>query len=320
MPDHATKFSQNKPELMDWLILIAIIIIGGSSFSLIRGAVDTIPPAIIAAGRLWIGAIFMLLIMYGTGRRFPPILLPDNDQSNNLLQKQNPAWYPMIICGFIGNAIPFFLFAWAQQFLDSGLAGIYMALMPIWTLALAAFFVGEHLSGRKLIGFIFGFSGVIILMGPEVISGAANTKLTAQLALILATLCYAASAVITRRTTGIRPRVFAAGMLLWAAIFSIPSLIFIPWQIETWSMISLLCLIGLGLFPTGLAGFLLVIIIQRVGAGFMSYSNYLTPVWAVILGAIIYHERLPINALIALIFASLGLAISQSAVKKKNTS
>jgi len=295
------------PKPVDWFCLVMIIAMGGSSFALIEKAVESLPPTIITVGRLWIGAIMMTAIVLGTGRRFPPLLVKEDGQN-----RIDRGWLCMIVIGGVGTTIPFYIFPLAQLHVESGLAGVYMALMPIWTLGLAAMFAGEALTGRRFVGFIIGFLGVLILMGPAVFGDATQTNLLAQLGLVVATLCYAGSAVITRRAPAIRPRVFAAGSLLSAAIVATPGLLFTDWRLEQWELTGILSVFGLGIFSTGLGAFLIVVIIQRVGAGFMSFSNYITPVWAVILGAILFNERLSPNVFIALGVVIVGLAVSQS--------
>ncbi len=307
----------NTPHLYDWLLLVSIILIGGSSFALIKTALLTMPPVIIAVGRLWVATIALLVFMVATGRRFPAFIILKNKKKNI-----NPIWKYMIGVGSIGNTLPFFLFPWAQQYVPSGLAGVYMALMPIWTLGLAALFAGEALTGKKLTGFLLGFIGVIILMAPALKEGLGTTEFShtviyAQLALVLATLLYATSAVIVRRAPEIRPRIFSAGLLLSAAVTATPALFLVSWQYDQWSFVSIASVLALGLLPTALGAIIIVIIIQRMGAGFMSYSNYLTPVWAIILGAILFHERLSLNVFIALAVIITGLIISQTNIRKR---
>ena len=157
------------PQLADWLIFAFIIGIGGSSFAMIRGAVETVPPAVVTVGRLWVGAIFLYAVMKHAGRKFPPLI---EDTGNGATLHSHWRW--MISIGVIGYIAPFFLFPWAQQFVDSGLAGIYMAFMPIWTVVLAFLFAGEPLGPRKIIGFALGLIGVVLLIGPGVV-GLAQT-------------------------------------------------------------------------------------------------------------------------------------------------
>jgi drug/metabolite transporter (DMT)-like permease len=298
-------------KIYDWTLLALIVAFGGSAFVMIRTAVETIPPMGVAVGRIWVGALLLYAVMRAAGRRLPPLFV----RSSGAIRIRR-AWKWMFAVGAVGNLLPFFLFPWAQQYVESGLAGVYMAFMPIWTVALAYFFAGESLSGRKLIGFLLGFAGVMILMGPEVIRGALSSDIKAQAALLFATFLYAASAVIARRAPPIRPRVFAAGMMIVAAIMATPALLFVELQPSDWKFASIASVIGLGLFPTGLNGVLIIMLIRRAGAGFMSLSNYITPLWAVAMGAAIFHERLETTVFVALILILLGVAISQRARSK----
>ena len=294
------------PTTADWLLFLFLVIIGGSSFAMIRGAVETVPPIVVTVGRLWIGAIFLYIVMIHAGRRFPPLF-----ETTEKGLAIHPEWCWMLAIAAIGYVGPFFIFPWAQQFIDSGLAGIYMAFMPIWTVVLAFFFASESLGPKKIIGFLLGFAGVIILIGPDVFSQAGGTSLLAQAAVLAATVGYAAAAVITRNAPKIRPRVFAAGTLVCSSIMATPALLFADLNTATWSTAGIVNVIALGVGPTGLAGILLIILIQRVGAGFMALANYITPVWAVIVGALLFQERLEMSAFIALGIILTGVAISQ---------
>lgn len=292
--------------VFDWLLLALIVAFGGSSFVMIRTAVETAPPAVVAAGRLWVAAIVVYILMRAAGRRLPPFFI----RSGKKLRIRR-SWWWMIAVGASGNVLPFYIFPWAQQFVESGLAGVYMAFMPIWTVALAYFFAGEKLSQRKMAGFALGFLGVIVLMGPDAIKGALSSDLRAQIGLLLATFLYAASAVLSRRAPPIRPRVFAAGMLIVAAVMAIPALFVTELHREQWSLASLGAILFLGVFPTGINGILIIMLIRRAGAGFMAFSNYITPLWAVALGALVYHERLDWTVFIALAAILAGVAVSQ---------
>ncbi len=290
----------------DWALLAMIVAFGGSAFVMIRMAVATIPPFAVAIGRIWVGALLLYILMRAAGRRLPPFFT----RAHGRLRIRR-AWRWMIAVGAVGNLAPFFLFPWAQQFIESGLAGVYMAFMPIWTIALAYFFANERLNGRKLAGFAMGFAGVMILMGPGVIRGVISSDIKAQAALLLATFLYAAAAVLARRAPPIRPRVFAAGMMIVAAIMASPAVFFIDLRTEDWSAASIVSVIGLGFFPTGLNGVLIIMLIRRAGAGFMALTNYITPLWAVAMGAVFFGETLDPAVFIALTVILAGVAISQ---------
>lgn len=273
---------------------------------MIRNAVETVDPIGVTVGRLWVGAVILYVIMRQAGRHFPPFL----QRAGGKIRIRR-SWRYMIAVGLVGNVIPFLLFPWAQQYIDSGLAGVYMAFMPIWTIGLAFVFAGEAVTRNKLAGFLLGFAGVLILMGPEAVKGAATADFRAQAALLLATFLYAASAVITRKAPAIRPRIFSAGMILVAAIAATPLLLFSSIDPANWSLSSIASVIGLGIFPTGLNGVLIIMLIRRTGAGFMALSNYITPLWAIMMGAIFYQESLGWTVFAALAVILSGVAISQ---------
>lgn len=292
--------------LYDWALLALIVVFGGSSFAMIRNAVATVPPAAVAAGRLFVAAAVMYAIMRLAGRRLPPVFI----RTGKGLRIRR-SWLWMIGVGASGNVLPFYLFPWAQQHVESGLAGVYMAFMPIWTVALAYFFAGETLSGRKLAGFALGFAGVLLLMGPDALKGVMTSSFLAQAGLLLATFLYGVSAVMARRAPPIAPRVFASGMLIVAAMMSVPALFLTDLHRDEWTLSSLASIVYLGVFPTGLNGLLIIMVIRRAGAGFMALSNYITPLFAVALGAAIYHERLDWSVLAALAIILAGVAVSQ---------
>ncbi|MEM9706314.1 MAG: DMT family transporter [Pseudomonadota bacterium] len=301
-----TNTIEARPGSAEWLLFAIIVAAGGSAFALIRGAIESVPPAVVTVARLWIGALFLLAVMAQAGRRLPRFWSPAGDKL-----PVSKEWQWMIAIGAIGYAFPFFVFPWAQQKVDSGLAGIYMAFMPLWTILLAHFFADETLGTGKIIGVALGVLGVGILMGPGAIGAAGSADFAAQAGLLGATLAYAAAAVATRLAPEIRPRPFAAGCQLSAAIVATPALIITDPAVNEWTLSGVLCVLGLGLIPTGLGGFLLIIIIQRVGAGFMSFANYLVPVFAVVLGALVFGETLPREAFIAMAVIIAGVAVSQ---------
>jgi drug/metabolite transporter (DMT)-like permease len=287
-----------------------LVVTGGSAFAMIEVALGSMPPALVTFGRLSVAGAFCYLVLRAKGGRLPP-LLEIRDGRRRLAR----AWPPLLAVAFIGYVIPFFIFPWAQQTVESGLAGVYMAFMPLWTLVLAFLFAGETLTRMKIAGFLLGLVGVFILMGPDVVAGVAQSSLVAQAGLLFATLCYAVSVVISRRYAGLVTDVnaFAAASILPAALMSAPALLFTPVEPERWRFSAIVSVLLLGVLQTGLAGIVIFAMVKRVGAGFMALANYLTPVFAVILGAALFHERLQLNVFIALGLILAGVAISQHA-------
>ncbi|NWG91373.1 MAG: DMT family transporter [Parvularculaceae bacterium] len=303
-PQHRAGPAEASP--IDWMLLAALTAIGGSSFTFIHAAIETVPPALVAIGRLWIAAGALILVMKARRQNFPPLLVRTNGRS-----RLNMIWRWMIAIGIVGYSIPFLIFPWAQQYVESGLAGVYMAFMPLWTLALAYFFADEKLTPAKVAGFLLGFAGVLILLGPAAISGVKTSGFLAQAGLLVATLCYAVSVVLTRRAPGASAAVLSAGVVGMGAVFATPAFFFSTFEPSQWSPESVASVIVLGLGPTALAGIIIFTVVARAGASFMALANYLTPIVAVFLGAILFHERLDFGVFAALALILAGVAISQ---------
>ncbi len=141
---------------LDWLGLIALVIMFGSAFMFTKLAVQEFSPAIVAAGRIIIAAIILLLIA--------------------LLRKESfgflrNTWLLIIALAITGDCLPFYLISWGQQTVDSSIAGILMAVMPLTTIVLAHFFVvGEPLTTNRVVGFLLGFLGILVLLGPAALA------------------------------------------------------------------------------------------------------------------------------------------------------
>ena len=286
--------------IFDWLALLALVAMFGSAFLLTKIAVQEVPPVMVVAGRIIIGAILLLIIAYAQGER---------------LSTLKPYWSILLALALTGNCIPFFVITWGQQYVDSSLAGILMAMMPLTTVVLAHFFVsGERITNNKVVGFLLGFAGVVILMQPElsVTTQLDWLHLSAMLLILLGAISYAANSVIAHALPKISLPLISAGVLLAASVVIIP--LSLPegfeWVAQT-SSAAMWSVILLGIFPSGLATIIYFSVIRHAGPAFLSQINYLIPVWAVLLGVIFGGEKLTINALIALVVILLGIAIAQ---------
>lgn len=286
--------------LFDWLALLALVAMFGSAFLLTKIAVQQVPPVMVVAGRIVIGAILLFAIAYAQGERFSTL---------------KPYWPILLALALTGNCIPFFVITWGQQYVDSSLAGILMAMMPLTTVVLAHFFVqGERITKHKVIGFLLGFAGVIVLMRPELI---VSTQLDwlhlyAMLMILAGAISYAANSIIAHSLPKISLPLISAGVLFVASIIIIPLSLSqgFEWVADT-SLSAMLSVILLGIFPSGLATIIYFSVIRHAGPAFLSQINYLIPVWAVLLGIVFAGEKLTINAVIALLVILAGIAIAQ---------
>jgi len=286
--------------LRDWMLLLALVAMWGSSFMFNRIAVATLPPWTVVAGRIGIAALVLVAIVYALGRRLPP---------------PGRAWLPFMVIAVIGNVIPFYLITWGQQVVESALAGILMAVMPLATIVLAHFLIaGEHLTRERAAGFALGFGGIVLLMGPAALAGIGGeaVRIVSQLAVLGGALCYALQSVLTRLIVKGDVMVAAAGTLLVASVIVVPVALWLdrPWQLAP-SLSSAAAVVWLGVGPTAVATILYFMLIRSAGPSFMSLVNYLSPGVAVMLGLLVMAETPSANAYFGLALILAGIAVTQ---------
>ncbi len=287
------------PTPKDFLLLTFLAAIWGSAFLAIKITVEEVPPATIAASRLIIASIVIFFYMRSRSLTFP---------------KNKSFWLQIIIVSFFSMAAPFAMISWAEKFIDSGLTAILMATGPLIALILAHFFsTDDRFTVFKFFGVIIGFSGVLIILGPDTFSGVGE-NIIAQLATMVAAMCYACSGILVRRVKEKSNTVITASILISATLLILPVSLFFeaPWNaLPSSSWESLSALVYLGIIPTALAFVLRFYLIREVGVTFASYVGYLVPFFGVLWGALFLSERLPPATMIALVLIVLGIAVSR---------
>ena len=285
-------------------MLLSLAVIWGGSFMAAKLALTGFGPLVIAAARISFGALVLTTAAYAMGRRLPRFKTATDRR----------IWLHCLGMALFTNAIPFTLLNWGQLRVTSGFAGITMAVVPLLILPLAHFLVaGERMNPRKLAGFVIGFAGVVILIGPTALgrSGDALEGL-ARLACVGAACCYAIGAIITRLCPPTSVMGFSSAALILASFFMIPTALVVEGWPQVPEATALWATLYLGLLPTALATILLVQVINSAGPSFLSLVNYQVPVWAVVFGVVLLGETLPPQFLGALGLILFGLAISQS--------
>ena len=286
------------PHSGDWISLLALTGLWGSAFLLNEIALASLSPSVLVAGRILIAAALIFAYLRLTGDSLPA---------------PGRAWWPMVVLAVFGNVLPFHLVAWSQQHIDSSLAGILMAVMPLFVLTLAHFLVpGARLTLYRAVGFVVGFAGVVVIIGPEFLHGLnGNVAFWGAIAVLGAALSYSISTIYARRLGAGDPVRRSAGMLIVASIMSLPAAAVELPAITTPSIGAAAALAVLGLLSTGFATLLYFRLVQGPGPTFLSLVNYLVPAWAVIAGALFLDESLSLSALVGLMLILSGIAFSE---------
>lgn len=294
---------------LNWLRIAALGVIWGAAFMFVSVALTGVGPFFLAAVRIVLGAGFLLGLLWLKGRRLPSIRGSDGER----------IWGFALIMALFSNVFPFILLSWAQQSVASGFAGVCMAAVPLLILPLAHVLVpGERMSLRRLVGFVLGTVGVVVLIGPEAFTSTGkDLESLARLACLGAAAGYAIGSIATRLSPDVDRLSLSALVLMLAAGMIVP----LALAVEEWpsalNINSLLALLYLGILPTGVAQILLVQVNREAGPSFFSLVNYMVPVWSVIFGALVLSEALPPRLLLAMTLILVGVGMSQSGALRR---
>lgn len=299
---------QQKPHPLDWIFLSSLVVAWGSSFAMTKVAVAHLDASWIMALRLAIAAAVLVPYAYATGQALPASLAP---------------WKKFTWLGLIGHAAPFFLISWGTHFVSSGVSGLLMGAIPLFLVVLAHFTLpDEPLTIPKSIGFLLGFAGIIVLIGPSALLNLSmsGSELKGELAILAGGLCYAVHAVSAKRLGFDHPVKQTASVCLVGAIIGLAFAGLVsPNGLQDIPASAWISVAGLGILPTAIASLLMYHLIQRSGPSFVAFSNYLVPVYAVVLGAIVLNETLGWNILLAMVLVLSGIAISRIAPKSASS-
>lgn len=289
-----------RPSATDWLFLAALVIAWGSSFAMTKIAVADLSASWIMALRLLVAGA--LLVPYAAARGVS-------------FSVGRRIWSKFAWLGFVGHAAPFFLISWGTRYTTSGVAGLLMGTIPL-ILVVAAHFTlpGERLTPAKAAGFVLGFAGLVVLVGPDAFGelAASGSALRGELAIFAGCLCYVTHAITAKRLGSETPllqtaAVCAVGGLMGLAFAAVADPAG-PWTAPSSALWSV---VGLGIFPTALASLILYHLLDRTGPSFIAYSNYLVPVYALLLGAVLLGESLSWNIAVATAMILCAIAVSR---------
>jgi drug/metabolite transporter (DMT)-like permease len=275
------------------VMLIGLALIWGASFLFIKVAVRELTPATLILGRLGLAAITLaLLVPFAVGT-----------QETRRQVRENWGW--LVVVALVNTAIPFWLLSWGETRIDSGLASILQAAVPIFN-ALIAFvaFREVRVTGSRLVGVGIGFLGVALLVGAQ-----PQGKVLGALAVVGMAFCYGLGGLITGRyLKPVQPIVVALASTSIAALVALPvGAAQAPSEMPGWKTIG--SVVALGVPGTALAYLLFFALITGPGAAYASLVTYLIPPIALAYGAIFLGERFGAAALggLALILAGVAL-------------
>jgi len=299
-----TSLNQTQPTMaLSTFLFIALtlVTVWGSAFTMTDVAVRSLSPIWIVAGRVTLAALLVTIYIYAKGYKLPPL--------------SDIRWRWYCVLGTIGMALPFFLITLGQETITSGISAILIGAMPLITIILAHFFTDERMTWIKLIGFVIGFCGLIILFFPEDFSFGLVSDWKAQAFVLAGAFFYAVATIIAKRAPKTPSPVGASMMLITGAVFSC-----------VWSLISgipqtppdpiaYLMILGLAVGSTGIGTIFYLYMVDMKGPTVLATINYFIPVASVIFGVWFLKENITPQIIIAFFTIITGVIISRIKTK-----
>ena len=283
---------------------VALSAIWGTSFLFMKVGVRSFEPFDVTSGRIAIGAVTLVIVLVASHQALPRSLR---------------LWWHLAVAGLLLNAVPFTLIAWGEQRISSVAAGIWNATTPLFVVPVAFLMVpSERPTRAKVTGLAVGFLGVAVVFGAW--GGLSGSHLSGDFACLGASACYGLGTPYAKRfvTRSSEPPIgLAAGQLIAATVelaIASPFLARVPAHV---SAASVLCVVALGAFGTGVAYVLNYSIIREAGASNASLVTYIIPIFSTLLGIIVLGEALLWNEPVGAVVILVGVAISQGVFTRR---
>jgi drug/metabolite transporter (DMT)-like permease len=287
-------------------LLLSLAAIWGSSYMFIEVALDDLAPTTLMFLRLLVAA--MLLLAFTAFRRGVRGGLAD----------LRSAGLGAFALGIVNTALPFTLIAWGQEHIDSGVAAIANATVPIFIAVLAIWLLrSERATGARLVGIVLGLVGVGVLSGAQ--PGVNAWAVAGTLAVVLASVSYAVAALVLQRMmAGRDPITYSTATTVGATLVLLPfALVQAPATAPGWDAIG--SVLALGIAGTAIGLVVYIKLINEYGSFRAGLVTYLLPVTALLYGALLLGE--PVNAwmLLGLALILSGVALGSGLVRAART-
>lgn len=288
--------------IIELCFLALLALLWGSSYLFIKVAVDEIPPITLIATRVSVACIFLIVILH---------------LKKEALPRDRKTWGMLFVQSFFNSIGAWTILAWGQQYIDSGLASVLNSTSPIFVFLFTFLFTRhEATTFLKLFGAFLGLSGVVLIVGVDVLSGLGD-QVFGQLAALTGAILYAFAAIYGKKFSHLSATATAVSTMVWASIILIPLSLIIdhPWTLRP-SLEALFALMALSIFCTGIALLLYFRLLQTLGSMGVASQAYLRAGIGVLLGMLFLNEEITLVIGIGLIAAILGVAAINAPKRK----
>jgi drug/metabolite transporter (DMT)-like permease len=283
-------------------LLLLLTGLWGSSFLFIEVALDEVEPSVLMALRLLAAGLVLL----------PFVALRAGGKA--AFRQLRAGWWPLLVLGAINAAVPFTLIAWGQKHIDSGIAAIANASVPIFVALLAIRYrPSERVTGLRAVGILAGLLGVAVLAGFNPEGG--WWAVAGTMAVVVASFLYAVSALYAQtHVEDLDPILLVTGSTLAGALMLAPLAIAqAPGAVPGWEVWLAVLVLGVG--GMALGQYVYYVLLEQHGSTKAALVTYLLPGMALVLGIVFLDEPLTIAAVAGLALVLLGVALGSGMLR-----
>ena len=274
-----------------------LALLWGSSYLFIKIAVTEIPPITLIAMRVAGAAAFLLAVMRLRNEKLPRDLR---------------SWKMLLLQAVFNSIGAWTILARGQQYVDAGLASVLNSTSPIFVFLFTATVTRhESLGGRKLLGALVGFLGIVLIVGFDALRGL-GAQVAGQLACLTGAALYACAAIYGKRFNFLSAVSTATGTMICATVFLVPVALVVerPWAMNP-SAEAIGATLILSVVCTGVALLLYFRLVRTIGSMGVASQSYLRAGVGVVFGMMFLGETLapPVAAGIAAAIVGVALII-----------
>jgi drug/metabolite transporter (DMT)-like permease len=283
---------------LPWIAWVIVCVVWGTTYLAIRVALETVPVVLVAGIRWMSAGVILAAVVYATGGRLPG----------------RHAWASLALLGFLMNVIGNGLVVWAEQYVASGLTAVVVAMVPFWQVAIEALIPGgERITRRTIVGLLLGFSGILVLVWPELAVGGTGMSgmIAGIVALQIACAGWAMGTSYTKRDASAAEPLSASAlqMLLSGVMLLGLSTALGEWSELHFTMRTAAAMIYLTVMGSAVAYTAYVYIVRRLPISTVSLYAYINPIIAVVLGTLLLAEPFSLRIVLASALVLAGVAV-----------
>jgi drug/metabolite transporter (DMT)-like permease len=287
-----------------WLLILIITIIWGYAWVLMKASLQFVGPFTFSALRFGTGTITLLVILAILKIKLPP--------------KQYVK--PLVVVGLLQTTIVFLFVMYGLRFVDAGKSSIILYTMPIWSSLLAAKFLGEKLTPKKLVGLIVGMFGLVLIIGWDFFQAQSIHTIIGELLIVIGAISWGASNVYYRLRLNHLPKLqVSAYQMFFGTIGIVVAAMIMEWgQPIDWNGQSIFYILFTGVLASALCFTIWFVILSKIDMVSATLSTLLVPVFGLSFSWLALSEAITPSILYGSFFIIVGITISQLTGRKRS--